>query len=61
MTSIDLSIIMHQLNVDPKFKHVKQKRRKFAPNRNRIINEEVEKLLSIRSVREVQYPDWLAN
>ena len=61
MTGIDPSVISHKLNLDPKFKPVRQKHRKFARERNQIINKEVEKLLSIGSVREVYYPDWLAN
>lgn len=28
---------------------------------NLIIDEEVQKLIDIGSIREVQYPDWLAN
>ena len=61
MTGISSEVIVHQLNVDPSFKTVRQKRMKFAPERNKIINDEVDKLLTIGSVREVQYPDWLAN
>ena len=61
MTGISSKIIVHRLNVDSSFKPVRQKRRKFAPERNKIINDEVDKLLNIGSVREVQYPDWLAN
>ncbi|KAJ9545671.1 hypothetical protein OSB04_025378, partial [Centaurea solstitialis] len=45
MVGIDPNIISHKLNVDPTFKPVKQKRRKFAPERNKVINEEVENLL----------------
>ncbi|XP_059461825.1 uncharacterized protein LOC132190804 [Corylus avellana] len=53
--------ILHQLNVDPSVKPVKQKIRKFAPERNMAISEEVEKLLKARFIEEVYYPDWLAN
>ena len=61
MTGIDPEIITHRLQVDPDYPPVRQKRRKFAPERNKIVNEEVQKLLDIGSVREVHYPDWLAN
>uniref|UniRef100_A0A2N9HHU0 Uncharacterized protein n=1 Tax=Fagus sylvatica TaxID=28930 RepID=A0A2N9HHU0_FAGSY len=40
---------------------VKQKRRVFAPERNNAIMEEVDKLLAANFIREVFYPDWLAN
>ncbi|KAK4848380.1 hypothetical protein QYF36_012250 [Acer negundo] len=52
--------IRNQL-VDPNHQPVKQKRRKFAPERNKVINDEIQKLVDIGSVREVKYPDWLAN
>ncbi|XP_074290559.1 uncharacterized protein LOC141617274 [Silene latifolia] len=38
-----------------------QKRRKFGPERNLIINEEVDKLLDMGMIKEVMYPEWLAN
>ncbi|KAJ9539491.1 hypothetical protein OSB04_032224 [Centaurea solstitialis] len=37
------------------------KRRKFAPERNKVINDEVDNLLKTGKIREVKYPDWLAN
>ena len=61
MTRIDPEVVVHRLQVDPDHPPVKQKRRKFAPERNKVINEEVQKLLDIASIREVHYPDWLAN
>ncbi|XP_021715146.1 uncharacterized protein LOC110683100 [Chenopodium quinoa] len=61
MKGISPEVITHKLNVDPSMKPVKQKRRKFAPERNQIINEEVKKLLDTGKIREVKYPDWLAN
>ena len=51
----------HDLNVDPTFKPIKQKRRKLGPERAGAVNEEVEKLLRVGSIMEVRYPDWLAN
>ena len=45
MGGIDPVIITHKLNVSPSFKPVKQKRRSFAPERQKAINEEVSKLL----------------
>ncbi|KAL5827792.1 hypothetical protein ACOSQ3_019642 [Xanthoceras sorbifolium] len=35
--------------------------KKVAPERNKVINEEIQKRIDIGSVREVNYPDWLAN
>ena len=61
MTGIDADIITHKLNIDKSFKPVQQKRRKFAAERHEIINQEVDKLLDMGMIREVMYPDWLAN
>ena len=61
MDGIDPAVITHRLNVSSSFKPVKQKRRSFAPERQKAINEEVDKLLQAGAIREVEYPDWLAN
>ena len=61
MPGIDPSIIIHRLNVDPARKPVVQKRRRFNPECYMTINEEVEKLLTTKFIREVHYPKWLAN
>ena len=45
MGGIDPTVITHRLNVSPSFKPVKQKRRSFALERQKVINEEVDKLL----------------
>ena len=61
MGGIDPTVITHKLNVSPSFKPFKQKRRSFTPERQKAINEEVSKLIQARAIREVDYPDCLAN
>ena len=61
MGGIDPAIISHRLNVSPSFKPSNQKRRSFAPERQKTINEEVGTLLQEGAIREVEYPEWLAN
>ena len=61
MGGVDPVVITHKLNVNPSCKPVKQKRRSFAPERQKAINEEVGKLLQAQAIREVEYPEWLAN
>ena len=61
MGGIDPTVITHRLNTSPSFKLVKQKRRSFALERQKSINEEVVKLLQAGATREVEYPEWLAN
>ncbi|KAL0404048.1 UNVERIFIED_CONTAM: Retrovirus-related Pol polyprotein from transposon gypsy [Sesamum radiatum] len=58
---IDPEVIVHRLNVDPMVRPVKQKKRAFGVERNRIIEEEVKKLLEAGYVSKVQYTGWLAN
>ena len=61
MGGIDTTVITHRLNTNPSFKPTKQKRRSFAPERQKSINEEVDKLLQAGAIREVEYPEWLTN
>ena len=51
----------HTLNVDPKYKPVKQFLRRFNEERHKAIGEEVARLLAARFTVEVFHPDWLAN
>ena len=57
MGGIDLAVITHRLNVSLSFRSVKQKRRSFALEREKAINEEVGKLLQANAIREVEYPE----
>ncbi|KAK0600228.1 hypothetical protein LWI29_012865 [Acer saccharum] len=61
MPGIDRSVISHNLAVNEKCKPVVQKRRSFNPERSASIKEEVSKLLAARLIREVKYPEWVAN
>ena len=54
-------IIVHRLNVSPSFSPIQQKKRVFAQEPDRAIAEEIRKLLEVDFIREVYYPDWLAN
>ena len=61
MLGINPSVITHRLNVYPSSKPVHQKKRVFAPEKDNAIKEEVQKLTTAQFIREVYYPDWLAN
>ncbi|XP_065634089.1 uncharacterized protein LOC136069463 [Quercus suber] len=61
MPGIDPSVITHRLNVFPSSKLVRQKKRVFAPEQDKAIKEEVQKLTTSQFIWEVYYPDWLAN
>ena len=57
MPGIPANIIQHHLNVDPEKKPVQQRRRVFAPKQNKVVMDEVNKLLSTNVIREVYYPE----
>ena len=61
MKGINIDVTSHELNIDPTYKPIRQKRRKLGPERAKAVNDEVDRLLKIGSIREVKYPDWLAN
>lgn len=61
MLGIPLEMIIHKLNIDPKYKLVCQKRRSFMLERQKVIDKEVGKVLAVRFIQEVHYPRWLAN
>ena len=61
MLGIDPSVIVHRLNVSPSFPPIQQKKRAFTPKRDQAIAEKVCKLQETSFIREVYYPDWLAN
>ena len=61
MLGINPSVITHRLNVYPSSKPVHQKKRVFASEKDNAIKEEVQKLTTAQFIREVYYPDWLAN
>ncbi|KAI3448541.1 hypothetical protein Pfo_005206 [Paulownia fortunei] len=61
LVGIPPELALHQLNVNPIMKPIKQKKRTFGPERSQHIKEEVDKLLAANYIRPVQYPEWLAN
>uniref|UniRef100_A0A2N9H299 Reverse transcriptase domain-containing protein n=1 Tax=Fagus sylvatica TaxID=28930 RepID=A0A2N9H299_FAGSY len=61
MPGISTNVMVHKLNINPSIHPVKQKRRVFVPERNATVMEEVDKLLTAGFIKEVYYPEWLAN
>ena len=51
----------HKLNVAPSAKPVRQKVRRFHPDRHLVIQTEVDNLLQNGFIRAMKYPEWLAN
>jgi len=61
MSGIDPDFLCHHLAMDNQVRPVRQRRRKFNEERRKAIKDETQKLLAVGHIREVQYPEWLAN
>ncbi|GJU28265.1 reverse transcriptase domain-containing protein [Tanacetum coccineum] len=61
MTGVLRHISKHRLNVRERCSQVRQKKRSQAPERNKAIQEEVEKLADAGIIKEVHYHSWLSN
>jgi hypothetical protein len=58
---VNRDIIEHSLNVDSSFRPRKQRLRKLSDDKAEGAQNEVKRLLSADVIREVTYPEWLAN
>jgi hypothetical protein len=53
-------VIEHKLGIDPAFKPIKQKERRYTPERRKTIQVEVNKLHEAGFIWQVDYPSWIA-
>ncbi|KAL0413036.1 UNVERIFIED_CONTAM: Transposon Ty3-G Gag-Pol polyprotein [Sesamum radiatum] len=61
LEGINPKVITHHLNIDPSIKPVKQKKRHFGPEKDKIIQAEVDKLMAAGHIEEIQFSEWLSN
>jgi hypothetical protein len=61
MPGIPREVIEHKLDIDLLYKLIKQKERRYTPERRETIRQEVNKLLEAGFIMSVDYPSWLAN
>ena len=61
MTGLDLGLVVHTLNVDPKAKPVAQPTKIFHIEIEGQIVKEVQKLLAVGFIKPVQHSHWLSN
>ncbi|GJT94132.1 hypothetical protein Tco_1082977 [Tanacetum coccineum] len=61
MTGVPRNVAEHRLNIREGCLPVRQKKRGQAPERNKAICEEVEKLVDAGIMKEVHYHSWLSN
>jgi hypothetical protein len=60
MSGISREVIEHKLDIGPAFKPIKQKGRRYTPERRETIRLEVNRLLEVGFIRPVDYLSWLA-
>jgi ribonuclease HI len=58
---VNRDVIEHSLNVDPSFRPRKQRLQKMSNDKAEGARNEVKRLLSAGVIKEVTYPEWLAN
>ena len=61
MTRINLNVMCHRLNIDPRNRGIRQKRRPISGERAEALKAEVDRLQKVGLVKEAYYPEWLAN
>ncbi|GJV88297.1 hypothetical protein Tco_1532235 [Tanacetum coccineum] len=61
MTEVPRHIAEHRLNICEGCPQVRQKKRSQAPEKNKAIQEEVERLVEAGIMKEVHYHRWLSN
>jgi hypothetical protein len=61
LCGVNRDVIEHSLNVDPSLRPRKQRLRKMSEDKAEGAWNEVKRLLSAGVIREVTYPEWLAN
>ena len=61
MPGIDPDFLCHCLVMDPQVRPIRQRRRKFNEEKRQAIKDKTQKLLLAGHIREIQYPEWLAN
>ena len=61
MVGISPAVASHKLNVLSVVKLLRQRVRRFHPDRHQIIHTDVDNILAAGFIREVKYPEWLAN
>ena len=61
MVGINPIVASHNLNIFHTTEPVRKKVRRFHLDQHQIIQKEVDNLLTAGFIREVKYPEWLAN
>ncbi|XP_073138200.1 uncharacterized protein [Henckelia pumila] len=61
LTGIPSQVAEHKLNILPGARVIKQKKRHFGAEKDKVIADQVRELKEAGHIREVQFPTWLSN
>jgi hypothetical protein len=61
MLGVPRELAKHKIDVNRNSKLVKQRLRRFSPDKKAAIKKEITKLMVVGFIREILHPDWLAN
>jgi hypothetical protein len=61
MPGVPRELTENKLKVYPQAKPIRQKLRRFTPDKREAIQAELARLVAARFIREVAHPEWLAN
>jgi hypothetical protein len=61
LVGVSRDVIEHRLQVSPSAKHKKQKLCKMVEEKVEAAKVDVHRLLDVGFIREIKYPEWLAN
>jgi hypothetical protein len=61
MSGVPRELAEHKLKVYPQARPIRQKLRRFTPDKREAIRAELARLVAVGFIREVLHPEWLAN
>jgi hypothetical protein len=61
MSGVPRELAEHRIDVNEGSKPIKQRLRRFSPDKKEAIKKEITKLMAAGFIREILYPDWLVN
>ena len=61
MLGVPRELAEHGIDINEGSKPIKQRLRRFSPDKKAAIKKEITKLMAARFIREILHPDWLAN
>jgi hypothetical protein len=61
MPGVPRELAEHKLKVYPQARPIRQKLRRFTPDKREAIRAELARLVAAGFIREVLHPEWLAN